>query len=44
MLISTTGSAAQYAFITNQGDDSVSVIDLVESRLTATLQVGSKPA
>ena len=34
----------RFAFVTNQGDDSVSVIDLSSLRKTATLQVGSKPA
>ncbi|MEW8428635.1 MAG: YncE family protein, partial [gamma proteobacterium symbiont of Ctena orbiculata] len=37
-------SAAPFAFVTNQGDDSVSVIDLSSLRRTASIKVGSKPA
>ncbi|MEW8382797.1 MAG: hypothetical protein AB2704_13170, partial [Candidatus Thiodiazotropha taylori] len=32
------------AFITNQGDDTLSVINLKSLKLTTTIKVGSKPA
>ncbi|MES9928849.1 MAG: hypothetical protein ABW158_12120, partial [Candidatus Thiodiazotropha sp. 6PDIVS] len=42
--ISNNLVAAPFAFVTNQGDDSVSVIDLNSLKNTETIQVGAKPA
>ena len=42
--ISTGLAAAPYAYITNQGSNNVSVIDLESRQVIQTLDVGEKPA
>ena len=42
MLVSIAG-ASPYAYITNYGDDNVSVIDTATDTVTATVNVGTGP-
>lgn len=44
LMLSSASPAAPYAYITNQGDHSVSVIDLANDRVTATIPVARSPA
>ena len=37
-------SAAPFAYVTNQGDDTVSVVDLANEQVAATVPVGGEPA
>jgi YVTN family beta-propeller protein len=43
MLLSIAGGAAPFAYITNQGSNNVSVIDIATNNVTANVTVGSSP-
>ena len=43
ILLSPQAHAATLAFITNQGDNSVSVVDIVQHRLLKNIAVGKAP-
>jgi YVTN family beta-propeller protein len=43
-LLCGAASAAPRAFVTDQGDNAVSIVDLAQSRVVETVKVGDKPA